>query len=211
VAQPIDKFAKVLGTHGEALAKALQAGTLKAAVFATGEIKQEVLNTFSGGRELSRSFKPSLMTAEDGLGAGQIGAKATSTLEYAAIQERGGTIRPRSGRFLAVPVKGQKFPEGKWPRHFARGELKLIPRKTGFSLLVKEIGKDIVLARRGGNKLTRRVVKRVELMFTLRPSVTLTGRRYVERTEARITNELADILGDHAEIAVGKVLDGNSK
>jgi hypothetical protein len=210
VAQSLDHFAKALGIHAEELDKALRKGVMKAAVFATGEIKSELMARTRGSGGLSRSFKPVLMTAGDGLDAGQIGAKATSTLEYAAIQERGGTIRPRSGKFLAVPVKGRRITAGKWPRHFAKGELKLIPRKGRPSLLVKEIGRDIVIARRGRNRLTKRVVKRIELMFTLQPRVEIKPQRYVERTEQRISDKLVELLGDSAENAVGKVLDGDT-
>jgi hypothetical protein len=47
-------------------------------------------------------------------------------------------------------------------------------------------------------------------MFTLQPRVEIKPQRYVERTEQRISDKLVELLGDSAENAVGKVLDGDT-
>ena len=74
----------------------------------------------------------------------------------------------------------------------------LIKRKAGPPLLVRDVA----------NK--KGVIRRTDIMFVLKRSVTITGRHYVERTQMRIMDDLADIVGDKVETMVKGAVDGDS-
>ncbi len=170
---------------GVQLPKALEAGVLEAAQQTTAVIRKQIFSTFPSGRTggLARSFRESFI----GWDSQGVAAGSFSDSVYADIQERGGVIRAKSGRNLAIPIMGgRKLPVGKWPRHFAKGELTLIARK----------GKPPLLAR---------VKKsRVEPLFVLKPSVRITGRAYLDAARATAAPIIAEILGDKVATAVAR-------
>lgn len=47
-------------------------------------------------------------------------------LVYARIQQEGGTITPKTVNYLAIPATKQLARSGKWPRDFAKGELRKV-------------------------------------------------------------------------------------
>lgn len=119
--------------------------------------------------------------------AGKADGAVRSGLPYAAIHDRGGTIRPRR-RYLAIPnldVLGRSR-RGLWPRH-DRTPMRFVPgRRRGTAYLV-ELG-------RGGR-----------VRYTLRESVTLPATRYVEiavsSSEDTANNALAERLTEALERA----------
>ena len=109
---------------------------LQAAQMLSGEVRksaQSRLKKNPSGR-LMRSFRERMIESS----GNRWGAEVYSDVIYAEIQETGGVIDAKS-RLLAVPAR--RLPRGKWPRHFAKGALKIIPRtqKNGlkYSLLVE--------------------------------------------------------------------------
>lgn len=88
-----------------------------------------------------------------------------SNVKYAAIQERGGIIKAKSGRALAIPVHPlAKAKTG--PRDFG-DTLTLIPRKGRPPLLVKKVGG---------------AAKRFEIMYVLKKSVKIPAHFYMRKT-----------------------------
>jgi hypothetical protein len=170
-----------LATYFKNVAKAIDAKAsavgLRAAVFAAGIINETVSDLFPSGRtgQLQRSFKGSLVTDARGL---NIQAKAVSKLVYAETQDVGNTIYPKTRKNLAVPFPGRLHPVGKWPRHFAKGQLSFISRR----------GKSPLLARIDGGLMRP--------MFVLKKSVRIRGKQYLKEAERRMDPELQDLVGD---------------
>lgn len=151
---------------------------LRAAQHLTGVIRREVKDTFPGGRTgaLARSYRERFI----GRSGTITSAGSFSDLVYARIQDEGGTITPKSGRYLAVPVGGARVPVGKWPRHYGANELVLIKRK----------GRDALLAKVSGSGKRRKL----KVLFVLKPKVVLRGRRYLDRASVKAEPEVARIL-----------------
>lgn len=157
---------------------------LRAAQDAAGEIRKVIMSTSKGRTgKLARSFKAEFVS----VGSGRVSAGAFSDLSYADIQDRGGTIRPKTMKRLAVPImSGKNLPVGKWPRHFAKGQLTFIPRK----------GKAPLLA-----KVTR---TRVTPLFVLMASVKIKPKRYLRAARPKAEAAAHKILGEHVTAAVKK-------
>jgi hypothetical protein len=164
--------------------KALSEGVFEAAQHVEGEIKSEVLRTFPHGRtgELMNSFQAQLVRKS----FGRIAAGAYSDLIYARIQNEGGPpIRPRDKKYLSIPLR--KLPVGKWPRHFPRKFLTCIKSKKG-NLILAHITK----------------AKKIQPYYLLRKSITITGRRYLERAARNAEQGVEQILGRRVDLAVSK-------
>ena len=85
------KILEILQKLEPKILEAQEKGVLEAAEVAAGEIRRQVFSLFKPGRGgLARSFKAALMTPKD---KGSVRAGALSDLEYAKIQDEGGTIR----------------------------------------------------------------------------------------------------------------------
>lgn len=75
----------------------------------------------------------------------RVGGVGVGEVPYAAIHEHGGTIYPKRGRFLAIPMGpalkgGKNGGAGMWPRDIP--DLKFVPIKGGAQgMLVKRMGK----------------------------------------------------------------------
>lgn len=157
------------------LPAALARGLLKAAYHVEHMIKAEVFETFPEGRTgaLARSFRPVFLGRE----GDTLTAAVKSDLVYARIQDEGGTITAKSGKYLAIPLN-RNIPVGKWPRHFAKGELTFLQKKGGNPILAKITGK--------GN---------VKPMFALAPSVMIRAKNYLARAEKRAAPGVEEIIG----------------
>ena len=107
-----------------------------------------------------------------------------SNLVYAAIQQVGGTVRPKSGKYLAIPATAQLRRRGVWPRDLPAGSLKFVMRAkiiigahswTGPALVSAESA--ATPTRRPGE---RRVAhKQGEVLFALVRQVKIRGRPYL--------------------------------
>lgn len=104
---------------------------------------------------------------------------------YAAIQEYGGTVTPRHGKYLAIPVGRALTPAGVPRYHSPRQVHGLQFRRSGGGNLVAglPVGK-------GG--------KRFDVLFWLVKSVTIRGKRYLrdpfERVAADMPQRIADAM-----------------
>lgn len=131
---------------------------------------------------LARSFREYVAVRE-----GRVSIGAQSDLVYARIQDQGGRITPRTRKALAIPLI--RLPAGKWPRHWAKGELFFLPDKRGG----RHVG---VLARQKGKR------GKVEAVYALKRSVRIPPKHYLERAAKtalpKIGKYLARTLGDEA-------------
>lgn len=98
----------------------------------TGRLRSSTQGTTEAG--------PDRVTAIARVGGGGVGE-----VPYAAIHEHGGTIYPKRGRFLAIPMGpalkgGKNGGAGMWPRDIP--DLTFVPIKGGAQgMLVKRMGK----------------------------------------------------------------------
>ena len=152
-------------------------GILKAAEFAAGELRRQVRDTFgqrTGG--LGRSFRATLIDDGEGISAG-----AFSDAVQAKILDQGGTIHPKSVKFLAIPVSPKaKRTVGLWPRHWPKGVLRFLKDPRGGRLV--EVSK--------GGRLT--------LHYLLRKSVTIKARHYIEAAVPAVREAVREILAEAA-------------
>lgn len=123
-----------------------------------------------------------------------------SNLAYAAIQQLGGTVRPKEGRrYLAIPVLPSLRRGGVWPRDLPEGRMKFVraaPIRIGSHAwtgpaLVRATEEERVSTRTGK---TRRVGTVGEVMYALIRRATIRGRPYlIFSSEARrfLVRELA--------------------
>lgn len=162
------------------LEQALDAGVLKCAQVAAGEIRRTILATFKGRTgNLARSFRETFLgSAKTGVAS----AGALSDSVYAEIQDAGGTVRPKR-KYLAIPVPSANVPYGKWPRDYAKGELRFKRGRGDSALLVDRAGKPI---------------------FALKKQVRITGRSYLATAAEASQPKLAEVMGQNVQVAVGR-------
>lgn len=175
---------------GDGLRDAIKGGVIEAAQVLEGHIREVIFERFTGRPTgaLARSFKTELTETRDG-----IGARVTSSLVYAGIQDEGGHIFPRTRQNLAVPIHaGKNLPIGTSPRDVPG----LVP--------IKRIDGQVFLARIRRN---RRGANSVEAFFALRKQVILEGKHYLAEAERRAEPEMREILGDAYETHVTRELD----
>lgn len=165
---------------------------LRAAQHAEGEIRAVVYETFPEGRTgaLARSFRTTFIGRD---ADGVTSAAASSDLVYARIQDEGGTVRPSSVQRLAIPLK--RLPVGKWPRHFAKGELTLIKSKRGNSILAK------VTKGRGGKD-------KIDPQFVLVKESRIRGRGYVVLAAERARPGIEEIMSEGMQRIVDSAASG---
>lgn len=176
-------------TLAEALPEQLAARVLEAAQHTAGECRVEVMETFPSGKTgaLPRSFRETFLGSEGGVHT----AAAFSDLIYARILDEGGTILPKSVRKLAVPLSSANIPIGKWPRHWGKDELKLIPRRNGGAILATVSGRG-----------------RVQPKYVLVDKVQIDGRHYLERAAARAQPGIEEIIQGGVETAADEAAGG---
>lgn len=123
---------KMIGKYADGLNEEIAKGVLKAATIGGGAIQVAVteLARHQTG-QLARSFLPAAFIQRSG---GEISAGAISDLPYAAVQDRGGTIKAKR-QWLAIPVT----PEAKkrWPRDWGAGALAFAMTLGGQPLLLE--------------------------------------------------------------------------
>jgi hypothetical protein len=171
--------------------KALLEDLTAAAEYTQGELMETVrdlLNKRPTGA-LSRSWKITY-----GQRGGGIAAMILSDIVYAGIQDTGGTVYPRNGRALAIPLT-QKA-RNRWPRDWARGDLHLIKSKSGAMLLVSVSG-------RGARA-------HMEPQYKLVSSVTIRETHYTRTAAEQSRAEVVRILGTNAVLHIERGLDGRS-
>lgn len=177
----LDALERHLSQTSSAVERAMAKGVMRAAQETTGIIRKNIYSGMRGRTgDLARSFKETFL----GEKGGSVSAGSFSDLSYARIQEEGGTIHPRTRRYLAVPLV--RTPVGKWPRHFS----------------------DLVLVRsRRGNLLLARVSKsgRMTPHFVLKPSVRLRGRGYLAASIREAQAAASEAVGAQLALEVDKI------
>lgn len=128
---------------GGALEKMINPEVFKAATLAGGMVARVLQRTQGGSGELARSFLPATWIKTKGP---IISAGALSSLPYAGIQDRGGTIRAKN-RLLAVPITRKA--KTMWPRDWPRDELAYVQSvKSRKPLLIdakQQFGKKMIV------------------------------------------------------------------
>lgn len=198
----LEKYMKNLGVE---IDKELVIAIMQAAVHYEGELKQAINDVFTGGKgQLARNPKATLINEK-----GEVKkAGAFLDLVYADIQDQGGTIFPRAAKALAIPLT--KKAEKRYPREWPRFQLTLIDRskKGKPPLLVEEKGTWKKLGRSGGKEL---VVKRMEIHYVLKKSVTIRGKGYVERARRAAESTVKEIIGEFVGVAIEKTRPNTSE
>lgn len=96
--------------------------------------------------------------------ADRTSVKVGSNLRYAAIQQLGGTVYPRTVKRLAIPVQPHLRRRGIWPRDLKDDRNPLFPYESGDK---------VFLARRRGKNGA------IELMYRLVAKATIKARPYI--------------------------------
>lgn len=112
-----------------------------------------------------------------------------SNLVYAAIQQLGGAVRPKSGKYLALPVPPQLRRRGVWPRDLPRDSMRFVPNAAIQIGSHSWTGPALVRAanvtvpgrkRKDGSPGKPRVVNQAgEVMFALVKRVRVKGKPYL--------------------------------
>ncbi len=113
-----------------------------------------------------------------------------SNLVYAAIQQLGGTVRPKTGKYLALPVLPNLRRRGVWPRDLPKDSMVFKPAETikigshawvGPALVRKESVTRPGKTRKDGSPGKERVIKAAgEVMFALVKRVRIKGDPYLK-------------------------------
>lgn len=181
--QIIDDASPVLKGIEDGLPSVLERGLLRAGVHVAGEIRRQILQTF-GGRgnrttgNLAKSFKVSLLhSRETGVGVGVL-----SDLEYAGVQNRGGTIRPK-GAALTVPIGAGKS--------LALGTR---ARDVPGLVMIKRPGKPPLLVKPGKKRFT--------LYYVLAKSVRIKPTGYIEAAAEASEEDAREIIDDAVQALI---------
>lgn len=104
-----------------------------------------------------------------------------SNLAYAAIQQLGGTVVPRTVRALAIPMLRHLARRGVWPRDLPRESMRFVPIQGGNVVGKLVRAEDRVIETRGGNGKRRRRVAGAagETMYLLVRQSRIRGRPYL--------------------------------
>ncbi len=115
---------------------------------------------------------------------------------YAAIQEFGGTIKPKTKRFLTIPL-----PDARTPAGVLKGGARLVQR--GSKYFTADGDPTFIFRSKRGNLLIGAEAKngRRRLLYTLKPSVTLKARLGFNRTFQERTAPF--ILGEAQKAITG--------
>lgn len=145
----------------------------------TGTLRRSIAGTVSGSGD-----QVVLRLAADGRTGG-------SDVPYAAIQELGGVITPKKGKYLAIPLGAALTPSGVargGPRDFAN--LRFVPGRGGSAWLVRDAG--------------RGKTARSEVMFKLVRRVEIRPKRYMGRAFDELRARFPAAVGR----AIGEILPG---
>jgi phage gpG-like protein len=135
-----------------------------------------------------------LMGSVFGQGAGHIEELTAtsliwgSNLQYAAVHQFGGTITPKNGKALAIPMTPEAKRSG-GPRNFGKPLALVWPKNSDHGWLVEQSGK-------------RKV--RTNLHFLLVAKVTIPARPFIGWND-RLINLMGNLTGDFFEKKIGGI------
>lgn len=176
-----DTATPLLADVERSMVEVTKSGALKAADRVRGVIDKEVRSTYQSRGLLARSFEATLIQAT----SGKVTSAALSDSSYAGIQNRGGTIRPRNRKNLAIPLRQHDRNNYVWPRnHPDRERFVFIKSKRGNKLLALVSGKTI------------------DPVYLLKPQVTIRGTRYLDRAKKKSEPIVKKVFGDEVKLGV---------
>lgn len=176
-----------LAKVADSVPEAMEKGVLEAGMITLAAVKDQIRKRFRPGTgNLSRSYNFN-WTSKKGK---KIGGEVSSDLAYAAIQNDGGIIRPRTRQNLAIPISGKA--KRIWPREWPKGQLFAIRSRRGSLLLVE------------------RIRDRIVPHYVLKPSVRLTGKRYLEHAAAVASDAIVKTTGKALAVGIRRATRGRS-
>jgi hypothetical protein len=132
------------------------------------------------------------ITSGSHVGSG-IAAWAGANVPYARILETGGTVRAKGNGYLTVPLS----PAASRLRQVTVGSLKNSP--TPMRLIKSKKGKLLLVAVDGNRLSGTKLIKRDDLMFVLKKSITIRPRPWanpsVKLAGGRMLKEFARVAG----------------
>lgn len=159
-------------------------------------LKQDVLSgqvlRVRTGR-LRSSIGTLVMQSQDGL-VGQIGSgvRIGERMPYANIHETGGVIKPKKGRYLAIPLKAALTDSGSQLR--------------GGAFSARDFTDTFFMTSRKGNRLImQRQAKGAVPLFVLKESVTIPARRYMSKATEQLNIEVEKLI----DYSLGKFIEGS--
>jgi hypothetical protein len=171
---------------------AIRRATIKAAIYINGILKQNVAGLYLHIRtgNLARSIGMRVeqidgqWQATIGSGQGEPGVR----MIYADILETGGTIRPKNGMFLTIPLGKAMTPSG--VARFTARDLKVNPSGFGYDSSVIVGG--IIFGKNKGKR-------NMEPLFKLVTSVEIPAFRYMQQTAEYAVDDVADVYIEELE------------
>lgn len=161
-------------SQGMTLARTVQAGGNVIVNAAKKNIKEQGLIRT---RFLSRSIHAEISMQSSVIAVAEIG----TNLEYAALHEFGGVVRPRTAKYLAVPV----------------GDNKGSPRKYPYLKLRKTAGGNLIMVDASG-----------QVQYVLKKSVTVPAQPYLRPAFDEHKQEAVDDMGRAFQALVMKAAEG---
>lgn len=166
------KLQKASGTIQHDMIKWL----LQAALHVEGTIREVIFRTLtkSPTGNLARSFKARVLRGS----GSDVSAGVFSNLIYAKIHDEGGTITPRTGKNLAIPLN--QAAKRRWPREWSKGTLRFA-KMRGKKFLVDQNGKP---------------------QYLLKQSVSIRGRHYLKISMREAMPGVRKFLGEKVRLAI---------
>lgn len=184
-------------------------GVLEAASYIGGVIADVVVSDMdSGTGTFARSFLPATFLGYHGK---DVRAGALSDLPYAEIQNDGGTIKPTSGKYLAVPLtsKARKM----WPRDWPKDALQFIKSANGNALLAqmqkRKSKKKKTIATIGllaVKKVTTTTIDKLVPQYVLKQSVVIKATHYLNTAERKSVKRVDEIMAKRFGKDIGRIV-----
>lgn len=162
--------------------EAIKGNMLQAAELAAGAVRREVFRTFNPGTsKLARSYTATLLQPK----AGKLRAGAISDLVYARIQDKGGTITPKTAKALTVPISNQAKAlsrSGVGAREFPTPLALIWPKGKSSGVLVSKQGVE----------------------YALKRSVDIPATNYLDKSAKAVDPELEELFDGAIDVAAGE-------
>lgn len=154
----------------------------------------------SGERLMVRSgrLRASVVTAQETAGTTERlylrAGGGSADVRYAALQEYGGVVTPKNGKYLAIPLSPAKTRAG--VARYAS------PRDVaGLFFFTAKSGKHYLGMRSGKGKRAK-----VKAWFALVPSVTIRPKRYMRDAMDQMVAAADTVIGEAVETALARVV-----
>ena len=171
---------KLGGRIANALKEALQRSLTDTHRFiAEEELTGQVLETRTG--QLKKAIKTTDAEWKGDIVEGKIGIAEGPAERYAGILEEGGTIYPKRGKYLAIPL-----PAARTRRGVIKGKYNVSNLRELNMFLFKSKAGNLILAMKKKLKTKTNIIP----LFVLKRSVTIQPHKYMERGAERLRRTL---------------------